>query len=58
MTQVSKDVKEFSRACEHLIASVALHRPLTEEEALLVRHYCKEILEKVVPISEHENMKP
>jgi len=54
---VSRDVHEFSRACEHVIASVALHRPLTEHEALLVRHYCLEMIEKVLPISVRESIK-
>ena len=47
--QVSDDVHTFGRACEHLLASVAIHRPLTEEEVLFVRHYCKELLEKIAP---------
>jgi len=47
--QVKKDIQAFGKACEHLLASVALHRPLTEEEALFVRHYCKELLEKAAP---------
>ena len=45
--QVSDDVHTFGRACEHLLASVAIHRPLTEEEVLFVRHYCKELLVKI-----------
>ena len=47
--QVKKDIETFGRACEHLLASIAIHRPLTEEEALYVRHYCKELLEKAAP---------
>jgi hypothetical protein len=46
--EVSKDVHLFSRACEHLLASVAVHRPLTQEEVLLVKHYCNELLHKIV----------
>ena len=45
--QVSDNVHTFGRACEHLLASVAIHRPLTEEEVLFVRHYCKELLVKI-----------
>ena len=47
--QISDDVDTFGKACEHLLASVAIHRPLTEEEVLFVRHYCKELLEKLSP---------
>jgi hypothetical protein len=45
--QVSDDVHTFGKACEHLLASVAIHQPLTEEEVLFVRHYCKELLVKI-----------
>ena len=45
--QVSDDVHTFGKACEHLLASVAIHRSLTEEEVLFVRHYCKELLVKI-----------
>jgi len=47
--EVSNQIKAFGRACEHLLAGVAMYRPLTEEEMLLVRHYCKELLEKAAP---------
>jgi hypothetical protein len=50
MTQVSKAVQGFTLACEPLLASVAIHRPLIKDEALFVRHYGKEILEMVLPI--------
>ena len=49
MVEVSNDVNQFVKACEHLMASIALHRPLREDEVLLVRHYCKELQEKVAP---------
>ena len=45
--QVKDDIQRFGKACERLLASVAIHRPLTEEEVLFVRHYCKELLEKI-----------
>jgi hypothetical protein len=44
--QLKNDVHDFGKACEHLLASVAIHRPLTGEERLLVRYYCNELLEK------------
>ena len=43
--QVTKDIEAFGRACEHLMASVRIHRPLTEAEVLFVRRYCKELHE-------------
>ena len=46
---VTNDVNQFVKACEHLMASIALHRPLMEAEVLLVRHYCKELQETVAP---------
>ena len=45
--QVKKDLQAFGKACEHLLASIAIHRPLTEEERLFVLHYCKELLGKI-----------
>ena len=47
--QVKNDVQAFGHACERLLASIAIHRPLTEEERLFVLHYCKELLEKATP---------
>ena len=47
--QVKNDIQAFGKACEHLLASVAINRPLTEEEVLFVRHYCKELLERIAP---------
>ena len=45
--QVSEDVHKFSSACEHLLADIAMYRPLREDERLLVKHYCQEVLSKV-----------
>jgi hypothetical protein len=49
MTEVVNSIKAFGKACEHLLANIAIHRPLTQEEMILVRHYCKELLEKAAP---------
>ena len=40
-------VHNFTSACEHLIAYIAIYRPPTEEEVLLVKFYCNEVLEKI-----------
>jgi hypothetical protein len=45
MMSLKDDIHAFGNACEHLIASMA-SRPLTEEEVLYIRHYCKELLDK------------
>ena len=47
--EVSNGLNQFVKACEHLMASIALHRPLRDAEVLLVRHYCRELQEKVAP---------
>ena len=44
--QLEDDIRAFGNACEHLIVSMNIHRPLTEEEVLFIRHYCKELLGK------------
>ncbi len=46
--EVSKNVELFAIACEHLLASVAIHQPLTQKEGLFVKHYCNELLNKIV----------
>ena len=46
---LSNEVHKFTRACEHLIAGMAMYRPLTEDERLLIKHYCNEVLTKVEP---------
>ena len=35
--QTTKDIEAFGRACEHLLASVHIHRPLTEAKVLFVQ---------------------
>ena len=40
-------VVKFISACERLLAAIAIHRPLTQDEALLVKHYCNEVLSKI-----------
>ena len=47
--QVAKEIQAFCNVCEHLMASVRIYRTLTEDEALLVRHYCKELQETIAP---------
>jgi len=45
---LSNEVHKFTRACEHLIAGMAMYRPLTEDERLLIKYYCnEEVLTKV-----------
>ena len=44
---LSNEVHKFTRACEHLIAGMAMYRPLTEDERLLIKYYCNEVLTKV-----------
>ena len=45
--ELLKDIEAFGKACEQLIFSMGIHRPLTEEEVLYVRYYCKELLEQM-----------
>jgi hypothetical protein len=44
--RLKKAIHTFGSACEHLIANMAIYRPPTEDEALLVKHYCQEVLRK------------
>ena len=41
---LSNEVHKFTSACEHLIAGIAIYRPLTEDERLLIKYYCNEVL--------------
>lgn len=45
--QLSEDVNRFGKACEHMLASIAMHRPLTEDEKSFIEYYCNEVLNKV-----------
>ena len=50
--RLAADVHKFGSACEQLLASAATSdRKLTEDEARLVQHYCKELAEKLFPPS-------
>jgi hypothetical protein len=40
-------VHNFTSACERLMAYMVIHRPPTEEEVLLVKFYCNEVLQKI-----------
>jgi hypothetical protein len=44
---LKENVHKFTRACEHLIAGIAMYRPLTQDEVLLIKHYCHEVLAKI-----------
>jgi hypothetical protein len=44
---LKENVHKFTSACEHLIAGIEMHRPLTHDEALLIKHYCHEVLSKI-----------
>ena len=44
---LKEDVHKFTRACEHLIAGMETYRPLSQDEILLIRHYCNEVLSKI-----------
>ena len=44
---LKEDVHKFTRACEHLIVGIETYRPLTQDEVLLIKHYCNEVLSKI-----------
>jgi hypothetical protein len=44
---LSTEVHKFTSACERLIAGIVMYRPLTEDERLLIKFYCNEVLTKV-----------
>jgi hypothetical protein len=48
--QLAKEVQSFSTACEHILSAIALERPLTKDEALMIEYYCVEILSKIAPL--------
>jgi hypothetical protein len=47
--QLADEVRRFSSACEHILSAIAIHRPLTEEEAAMIEYYCTEIRDKIAP---------
>ena len=44
---LAEDVHKFTSGCEHLLAGIETHRPLTQAEILLIKHYCHEVLSKI-----------
>ena len=44
---LSTDVHEFTRACEHLLAGMAIDRLPTEDEVLVIKHYCNEVISQI-----------
>lgn len=47
VVELSAEVHRFSSACEHLLAGIAIHRPLTDEEKRLIQYYCNELHNQV-----------
>jgi hypothetical protein len=44
--KLHEDVCAFGRICEHLLYSVhSTIRPMTQEESLFMKYYCKELLD-------------
>ena len=48
--QLAQEVRTFSSACEHVLSAIAMNRPLTHDEAVMIEYYCVEILGKIAPI--------
>ena len=47
--RLKNEVSKFAASCEHLMAEAeASGRKISEEEALLVEYYCREVLKKVL----------
>ena len=46
--QLAKDLHNFTSACERLLASETIYRPLTDDEIRLVGFYCQELPQKLV----------
>jgi hypothetical protein len=47
--QVAGEVKNFSDASERLLSTILMKRQLTEEEARMIEHYCRELLARIAP---------
>lgn len=45
--RLKKAVQNFTSACEYLLANMTIHRLPSEDEVLLVKHYCNEVLSKI-----------
>lgn len=48
--ETAKEGHNFSSAYEHLLATVPIHRPHTEDEKCVVEYYCHEILRTITPL--------
>ena len=57
--KLNEDVRDFGRICEHLLFSVySAQRPLTNEELLFVKYYCRELLDILNGVTIDGNRKP
>lgn len=48
--QLAQELKIFSSACEHILSAIAKHRPLTNDEAAVLKYYCARIEGNIAPI--------
>jgi hypothetical protein len=47
--QHAEAFRTFSSGCERLIFSIKTNPPLTEDDARVIAHYCKEVLNLIAP---------
>ena len=45
--ELTANVQKFSDSCESLLSSIMVHRPLTDEELIVIEYYCLELLAKI-----------
>lgn len=45
--KLAEEVRKFCAGCEALLSAIAMNRPLTADEALLVDQYCKEVCKTI-----------
>lgn len=47
--KLAEEVRKFCAGCEALLSAIAQNRPLTQDEAQLIDHYCKEVCDQIKP---------
>lgn len=45
--KLAEEVRKFCAGSEALLSAIAMNRPLTADEALLINHYCKEVCKEI-----------
>ena len=57
--ELNQQVQAFGKVCEHLLFEISSSlRSLTDDEALFVKYYCSELIDKLNGVPSQSHTKP